>query len=84
MKVTHACGQSWSHADRRSHCTVCHRTFGGHTVGDAHRIGGECLTDIQMWARGYVRREKTASGITWLEWGGEDMPEGVHDRAVGA
>lgn len=35
----------------QAHCPTCHRTFGGVTGFDAHRINGECRDPA---TRGYV------------------------------
>lgn len=57
MKTTcsgkHGCGKSWGGL-RASHCTVCHQSFSGDTIGDQHkRIGQPCMTADEMRDKGW-------------------------------
>lgn len=52
------CGAEW-HGYRIEHCTLCHQTFSGTSIGDAHRVGPyespeqrRCLTADEMAALG--------------------------------
>lgn len=58
MTATCRCGATWT-GFRASHCTVCHSTFAGNEMGDAHRIGEHtpdtrrCLTHAEMVKKGW-------------------------------
>ena len=58
MNATCRCGATWT-GYRAEHCTECHRTYSGQSLGDAHRIGEHhpdtrrCLTEAEMTAKGW-------------------------------
>lgn len=64
MNISCRCGAVWTGL-RMEHCTVCHQTFSGSSLGDAHRVGSHfpeqrrCLTFAEMEAKGWrVTNEK--------------------------
>lgn len=74
------CGKSWGGL-RMEHCTVCHQTFSGQTLGDAHSVGKDvmakvCLTPDEMSAKGW-RLVKDV-------WRGAAMPADVLAKRVSA
>lgn len=47
------CGKSWGGL-RSSHCTSCHQSFSGDSMGDAHkRMGQPCMTVDEMTEKGW-------------------------------
>jgi hypothetical protein len=47
------CGKTWGGL-RSSHCTICHQSFSGDTLGDAHkRLSTPCLTADEMREKGW-------------------------------
>lgn len=70
------CGKTWG-GERASHCTVCHQTFGGDTMGDQHkRLGKPCLTEDEMREKGW----REVKGV----WRGQPMPDDVLAKVVGS
>lgn len=63
------CGRSYPGGERGGHCTVCHESFRSDHLFDRHRVGRHepagqrrCLTETEMQARGWVRRDHGWSG----------------------
>lgn len=58
---------------RAEHCTECHQTLSGQTLGDAHRTGDHhpdtrrCLAEAEMLAKGW----RLVDGV----WRGKAMTE---------
>lgn len=70
------CGKSWG-GKRASHCTVCHQTFSGDTMGDAHKpLFKPCLTPEEMQEKGWRLVKEV--------WRGPEMPADVLAKVVGS
>lgn len=58
MKASCKCGATWGGL-RAEHCTECHQTFSGQTLGDGHRTGDHhpdtrrCLSEAEMIGKGW-------------------------------
>lgn len=74
------CGKSWGGL-RAEHCTVCHQTFSGQSLGDAHSVGRDvmdkvCLTPTEMEDKGWR--------LVGDVWRGPAMPADVLAKRVSA
>jgi hypothetical protein len=70
MTASCRCGARWSGL-RMEHCTVCHQTFPGSSLGDAHRVGRpdtpqrRCLTPDEMRDKGWALTQRGNSTPVW-------------------
>lgn len=89
------CGAEWS-GRRIQHCTVCHETFAGTDVGDAHRIGEfgvdrRCRTVAEMrqflTKSGHPRFRPQTNPYGTRVWSGPEMawngPKGARQEQEG-